>query len=543
MNSLKKIILSALLASPLLSSDFAFAEGDRVSRVVVYPDRAQVSRSVSTPCNGRVVLRFSGLPPAADPASLRAQSNLGHIEGLRSEARVLTEAYAKKIEELDEQIVKLEQEQRALHEQQGRDDVAVQLAGRYEQLAQTLINRELPDPQSLPNTAGVRSWNAALDTALKTRLQAAASRSERTAKQRELDHRLSELRQKRQRQQVAAGRRDLSAEVLLSCPPGAANQPAEVELTYVVGGASWTAEHEARLADRDGSVHLTSYATLAQTTGEDWRAAQIILSTAVPRQNATPPTIEALRVYADPREPPKRILVSRQEETQHVSVAADKQAEVPVSGKQLPQQRDQGLSVQFVVAAPADIAGDGTKSRLVIAESNLQGRLVYRAAPKLMPYVFRVAELTNSAGYPLVAGPVDVFRRGQFVARYPLDLVASGAPFQLTFGLEDRLKVKRHVVEELVRDKGIFGGTRRHRYVYRFELASYLDRPDEVELAEHIPVSEIDDVKVALAQETTPGYKLNNDDGIVTWKLPLRPGEKRQLALSYFVDVPASYVE
>jgi uncharacterized protein (TIGR02231 family) len=334
------------------------------------------------------------------------------------------------------------------------------------------------------------------------------------------------------------------AEVLLVCPAEAAGQASEVELSYVVGGAGFSTEHEARLEPHERGVHLLSYATITQSTGEDWRAARITLSTAVPRQNATPPNIASLRVYADPREPPKRVLVSRQELHEHAEAPTDKNsnADRPVGGKSLPQQRDQGLSVQFVLSAPADILGDGTPSRLVFAESKLPAHLSYRTAPKLLPYVFRVADLINGGGYPLPAGPLDVFRKGQFIARYTLPEVARGARFQLTFGLEDRFKVKRHVIDEIARDKGWFGGTRRHRYVYRFEVTNYLDRQDEIELSEHIPVSELDDIKVVLAPETTPGYKLSSDDGILTWRLPLRPGEKRLLSLSYFVDVPASYV-
>ena len=48
---------------------------------------------------------------------------------------------------------------------------------------------------------------------------------------------------------------------------------------------------------------------------------KLTLSTAVPRADATPPTIETLRVYADPREPPKKVLVSREEQVEHAQAA------------------------------------------------------------------------------------------------------------------------------------------------------------------------------------------------------------------------------
>jgi uncharacterized protein (TIGR02231 family) len=136
---------------------------------------------------------------------------------------------------------------------------------------------------------------------------------------------------------------------------------------------------------------------------------------------------------------------------------------------------------------------------------------------------------------------VDTFRKGQFFARYDLARVAAGERFLISFGITDGLKVKRDVVEEIARERGVLGTTRRHRYRYRFEVQNFLNQPEELEVSEHIPVSELDEVKVVLDPKTTAGYDLAPSDGIMTWKLPLKVGEKRVLELAYYVDVPASY--
>ena len=88
--------------------------------------------------------------------------------------------------------------------------------------------------------------------------------------------------------------------------------------------------------------------------------------------------------------------------------------------------------------------------------------------------------------------------------------MAQGAPFELTFGIEEGLRVERKVVEEVARDTGLFGGKRRFRYAYRFEVANYRKSSEELEVAEHVPVSELDDVKVELdTKKTTAGYALD----------------------------------
>src|SRR5262249_6064174 len=129
---------------------------------------------------------------------------------------------------------------------------------------------------------------------------------------------LAELRRERAQALAGAGRREYLAEAIVSCPPG---QTAQVELSYLVGGASWAPAHEARVGD-GGAVEISSYATVTQETGEDWSGAHLVLSTAVPRQNATPPTVAPLKVYGDPRTPPKKVVVSREETVSHADAPA-----------------------------------------------------------------------------------------------------------------------------------------------------------------------------------------------------------------------------
>jgi uncharacterized protein (TIGR02231 family) len=197
---------------------------------------------------------------------------------------------------------------------------------------------------------------------------------------------------------------------------------------------------------------------------------------------------------------------------------------------------NQGLSVQLTVPAPAEVPGDGSEVRLRVAHTRLPASFVWRAVPKQYPVVFRVARLTNSAPFPLLQGAVDLFRHTGFIGRQPLERVAQGAPFELTFGIEESLRAERQVVEEVQRAEGLFGGKRRFRYSYRFEVANYRKSPEELEVAE------LDDVKVELdTKKTTAGYMLNAVDGSATWKLKLAPAEKRSVDLTFYVDVPSSY--
>lgn len=532
---------AGLLGPLLLLSHPVYA--DRISKVVVYPDRAQVTRTAQVACGDKVQTRFASLPPAADVQSVRAAIDVAgaQVLGLRTETEVLRSPFAKQVEQIDEEIRQIDVELRQLGEKRGRERSVEAVATRYEDVAVAMLGRELVDPPGNPQVVAQlpKAWSLAVDAPLKLRLEHAAGVAQVEKTTRELQKKREELVSRRQRLSAASGQSQLHAEVLVSCP-GGADRKAQVELSYFVGGAGFSMEHEARLSDK-GTVELKSYATLHQHTGEDWRDAQVVVSTAIPRQNATPPDLVPLRITATERQPPKRLLVSRVEEQVHREASGGLVATTTAStGKPGVALQEQGLSVQFVAPGTADVTGDGTPVRIRIAQAELRGKVGYRTIPKLQPYVFRVADLVNTAGYPLLAGPIDVFRKGQFSARYGLSRVAAGERFELSFGLVDRVKVKRSVLEEISRDRGVFGTSRRVRYGYRYEIESYLPSGEEIELQEHIPVSELDDVKVALDAKATPGYTLNAPDGIVTYKLRLSPGEKRAVELHYYVDAPAS---
>jgi uncharacterized protein (TIGR02231 family) len=199
------------------------------------------------------------------------------------------------------------------------------------------------------------------------------------------------------------------------------------------------------------------------------------------------------------------------------------------------------LSVQLDVPERATVPGDGSAQRLFVASHKLKAAFGLRSAPRQQPFVFRVAELKNQAPFPLLAGELAAFRGSSLVARYPLKRVAEGAVFHLTFGIDDALRVKRVVIDELKRDAGLFNTKKRFSYAYRFELGNWGKGSVEVEVWESLPVSEVDDVAVTVTERTTPGYQLGAADGIAKWKVKLGPGEQKNVELAYKVDVPGSY--
>jgi uncharacterized protein (TIGR02231 family) len=507
------------------------AAAPAIDSVVVFPDRAQVTRATTVDCGARRAVAFTGITPAASVDSFRARvPGGGSVDGLRVEKKARADALTAQFNELKAKLRALDADAQVLQDELGRARIRSQLGQKYLQVAVTEVQHEMALER--PDT---KAWQQAFDSARGARTQGDAAQTDVAVKLRALQLKREELQRKLDALGYAAQREEVSAEVVVSCPQGS---KARVELTYLVGGARWTPSYEAHADESGGGVELSAFATLAQSTGESWDQAKLTLSTAVPAQNATPPELKRLQVAAQERLPEKKVLVRRDEQ---VGQAEGGESTVSGGDSQALKVRAQGLSVQLEVPERATVLGDGSAQRLFVASHKLKAQFGLRTAPRLQPFVFRVAELKNQAPFPLLPGDLAAFRGSSLVARYGLKRVAEGAVFHLTFGIDDALRVKRVVLEEIKRDAGLFNTKKRFSYGYRFELGNWSKGPVELELWESLPVSEVDDVAVTMGEKTTTGYQLNSADGIAKWKVKLGAGEQKNVELAYKVDVPGSY--
>jgi uncharacterized protein (TIGR02231 family) len=513
--------MNALILTILASTSAA-------DRVVVFPDRAQVTRLTQVTCGARVPVSFEHIPPVAAQDSFRARVTGGSIDGMRAELVTQEKEFSPKAEALTKQLEALQLEIETESDAIARANAQSQVSKKYTDIAVQLVSREMASEKPDP-----KSWQAAFDASLSSGLSAAKQFADTQAKLKALRLKEEELRRQLSEVQLAQSRQSWTVEVLASCPAG---KTAELALTYLVGGASWTPVYEARA--EEAAVDFSTWATIHQATGEDWSQVELTLSTAVPSQNATPPELKVLQVSAYEKAPEKKVLVRREEYVERAQTGS--------GGESLNQggqavARNQGLSVQLVVPEKSQVPGDGAPVRLFVGKTKLKAMFELRTMPKVMPVAFRVAELTNTGGWPLLPGRVDAFRSTGMVGRYELERVPQGGAFTLTFGLEDAVRVKRSIVEELKRDTGLFNGNKRFTYAYAFEVANYGKTAIDVTLAEHLPVSEMNDIVVGVGEKTTAGYQLDPKDGIAKWKVSLKPGEKKKVDFAYRVDVPNSY--
>ncbi|HYO66204.1 MAG TPA: DUF4140 domain-containing protein, partial [Archangium sp.] len=100
----------------------ALAAPAKVSSVVVYPDRALVTRVETVACTGRPLAVFESVPPAADPASFRARSEDATVESLVAEERTRQAEFSPELEALRKKRETLEREMAELVDARTRSE-------------------------------------------------------------------------------------------------------------------------------------------------------------------------------------------------------------------------------------------------------------------------------------------------------------------------------------------------------------------------------------------------------------------------------------
>jgi uncharacterized protein (TIGR02231 family) len=331
----------------------------------------------------------------------------------------------------------------------------------------------------------------------------------------------------------------------------------DVYLSYEIPGAVWRPSYDARASTADHKVTLEYSGIVTQGTGEDWKGIELTLSTAHPSMGGAAPELRpwyVSKLEAASRDGEGYMAKSTLAGTRVRTDLKDIRSANSVVTAQFLQDigsenaevGTQATSATFRIPGATDLPSDKAPHKVEIAQIPLSAELTYVTTPKLMPAAFLNAAVTNNSDYPLLAGPMGVFLDDTFVAKARMKTVMPGEKFDLALGVDDGVKVERKLINRFTEDLGII--TKESRVTYDILITVTNHRRDAVKVAvkDQLPVSRHEKIEVAQVEPSVDVLK-PDDQGMLTWKLDLQPGEKKELpfkfSITYPNDLPVSGIE
>ncbi|MHB1846789.1 MAG: mucoidy inhibitor MuiA family protein [Deltaproteobacteria bacterium] len=531
---LQALLIAAALAAPATPTELRATS--RISAVTVYRSTARVTRltDVVLPA-GDVRLVVEGLSAELEDDSVRI-----HGEGVArvklygstvSEVRH-DQSVSPKVQAAEMALQSLVDEQGVLDDDEvrakARLDLATSIRAAYAEERSHELPFRAPDSKEL---------NGLADLIVRQMALAQAETRKDEGEKRELTGRLEAARAALGQLRSLAGRVTKSLAIDLSVArPG----PFQLRIDHSVGAASWSPIWDARLDPTRQNVELRLYGSVSQRTGEDWSSVRLELSTAQPRAGLAIPVLEPDYLGRRRRFAPR---------PQAISMTASMPAAAPLAISEISEapleapgaQLQEGfLSQSYLAPRPESVSGSGLPHRAFVASVAVTGQLTRTAVPALDPAVYLGFEGANGSGATLLSGPASLYVGDELVGRAELPETAPGEKLKLAFGVDDRVRVERKVIERERATEGLFSKTVRMRYRIRTTVENLYPTAVDVVLIERLPVSQDKEISVTTLEGSAVGEPVDPmKPGVLRFPLALGAGEKRSVELRYDVRWPA----
>lgn len=523
----------------LLWTVLAFAAPTgRVDAVVVFPDRAEVTRVVDVPVvagSNRIV--FADLPPTLDERSLQVDGDGvpgARILGLDVVRRELVADRRARVAELEAQITSADDTLRALRDQVTAAKVELGFLDDVKVAAATQVGNELLFSEQAP--ARAKELAELLRVRVPELLGAvrAADVALRDAQARR-DALARELSTVQGADQYA--RRDVTVEVE---SPTAGR--VSVKLAYILPGASWAPVYDARADVPGKKVGLALSALVTQTTGEDWDDVTLTLSTARPQAGTAPP--EVVPFWLERPQP----VYSRYDRGEAAGAAMDEDdggvdkkraEEAPPPPPPAPMAvveaivEARAVATTFTVPVRSDVPGDGTRRRLRVTEVPLDVQIVHITAPRLDPSAFLVARGAWKAPWPLLPGEVAAFVGDAFVGTQPSPVPDVNGDIALGFGRDDRVRISTVTDLDQTGAPDLFGRVTARKRV-RLTVDNARDEAIVAEIVDRLPRSR--EMRWRVVYRGEPPTR--DDQGVMRFVRDVAAGASVTVAFGYDVSWP-----
>jgi len=541
------LIVFSVLIFPISTSARAniLNMNHHIDRVTVYPRNAMVTRTAKINLTqGEHVLVLNNLPASMHDKSLRvagrgsARVIIGSVERKFLPSDVLVQSKEKN---LNTNIIILKDEIAMLNNDIESLNLQLTFIKSIGKNIPKTINEEIK-----VNTLNPKVWKQAWEN-----IGSGASDTFKAILSKNQQHRLvlnKLAKLQTQLNQIQTGSRSVSqARININVQEAG---DFTLDLSYQMSGATWQPVYDARLNVEQSNFQLIQYGQVRQRTGEDWSKVKLTLSTSNPTLGVKMPDLQPwfIRILNPIR---ARSSVMKNMDiasfANEASIAGVLDSPETIESKSefdYAQQIVSDFAAEFIISGRSNILADNSPQKFTITENQLSATLSARVVPKKESKAYLYAETVYDGLAPLLPGLVSLFRDNTYIGNQTIAMVRPSEKIKLSFGVDDRIKVDYRMVSDKRSETGFLTTSNVVTRLFRAEITNHHTIPFNIELLEHIPVSQNQKIMVELSDKTTPSTTKNLDSrlGVMAWKYLYLPKAKRQITIGYNVTYPKDLI-
>ena len=322
-----------------------------------------------------------------------------------------------------------------------------------------------------------------------------------------------------------------------------------LDITYLSNNASWTPFYDLRTESVTAPINMMYKAQVIQNTGIDWKKVKLTLSSGIPNQNNQAPLLNSWFLnYRQSQRLEEVVVVSyaskkkmnRANENIVVKNDADfnmdptpELTESSISNYTTVSEKQ--LNISFDIDIPYDILSNGKIHSVSLKEIKLPASYKYYAVPKVEKDAFLLAEIADYSKYNLLRGEANIIFEGMYVGKTFIEPSQTSDTLSLSMGRDKKVTIKR---EKVVDQSGTKFLSSKKEQTFTFDITVRNNKKEAIEmlLKDQYPLSSNKDIEVELLQ--SDNAKVNQETGILSWQLQMKPNETKKIRISYKVRYP-----
>ena len=544
----------SLLMSPMTVITAAEINAESsIRKVTVYPGSAKVTRvSKIKLAAGSNDIVINNLPLGLNESSLRVSGegegsiSLGSVELSRDIQQDVVQQQEKNIRI---QIEELQENRQVIEDSLSRNRAQLDYISKMV-IGDNVTSKRKDESHSgsytnLPLDQWQQAWQTLGDAT--NNAQEKIRKSNKAL--RDSDKQLNKLN--RELQQVATNQR--ATRVAKLQIDADSSTELNLSLSYQINGARWEPVYDADLDTETGEITLKTLAQISQRTGEDWNDVDVTLSTLRPSAGTQLPQLNPwvldfmpeVDIQAESRSFNSGIAMDSMELSPEPMITSSAAPKLNKRAAPAPMRQQQSrlisadFSAEYIVPGFIKLGSGSNKRRFALNSQNINSKIKLASTPRLDPRVMILATAKHLEETPLLAGNMSLYRNGNFVGNTFLKQKLSGEEIKLSFGEDDKVKIKFLPDPDKKRQDGLLFGKKKvvERH-YKLSITNNHNKPFSISISDVIPVSSDENIKVKSLGELPSIKDVDDKKGVVNWNKSLAPKTELKLQYGYSVSYP-----